>query len=134
MGHFVHNVTKDLLRSVPPDELPEALENYTQIAIDDIPALHAALNIPRKYRKLVAGAVVEMTAFEKYVTDAQIDAAKEQSLKDAAKDAITAERVLRAIVVVFANQINDLAAGTSDAPFNRAQWINLIRSEIQDPS
>ena len=122
MGDFLHRTTKQHLRSIPPDELPEPRANYIEN-----PNLSAVSGQPLKYWTIIGDAIILKDA----IARASVDAA----ILEAQRDTVTAqldqtEDVLRAFMLVVLDQFNTLRALHGLPNATPAQLRNAVRGKL----
>lgn len=101
MGNYLHRVTKRYLISIPPNELPEALENYISG-----PDLSPVAGIPSKYWIVTDDVVSEMSQEEKDFVDASTLSSQRDAAVDEMMDGL--ESNLRQLVRLMISEINIL--------------------------
>lgn len=107
MGNYLDRTTKDYLKSVSPASLSKPLADYISE-----PDLSAVMGHPAKHWTITGDVVSLMPQGERDT----VDAAEAQAATDADRAAQRArmdnERLLKAMAVYFAKQLNKLDDGT----------------------
>jgi len=122
MPRWLHRTTKQLLRSVPSGELPEAQANYIEE-----PDLSAVTGQPSKYWTITGDIIALKSQAER---DA-VDAADLSTQRDNATNQLDPiEDILRAFALVVLDEINILRTQHSLADRTIAQLKTAVRSKL----
>lgn len=103
--------TKTYIRSVPPDELPEAEANYIQD-----PDLSAVSGQPSKYWTISGDSVLLADQSTRDSRDADIAAAAELAYETDQKAQYTDNEIFRAQIKYVVDELNILRAATGTTP------------------
>ena len=103
--------TKTYIRSIPPNELPEAEANYIQD-----PDLSAVAGQPSKYWTISGDTVSLANVGTRNARDADIAAAEELAYETSQKAQYTDNEIFRAQIKYVVDEINILRAATGTTP------------------
>lgn len=121
MGTYLHRITKSYFKSIPPNELPEAVENYI-----DTPDLSAVEGVPSKYWVITGDVVSEMSQEEKNTVDFMTLNDQREAAVNEMIDGLESD--LRQLVRLIMSELNILRAEHGLAPRTLAQLKTAIRN------
>lgn len=121
MGTYLHRITKSYFKSIPPNELPEAVENYI-----DTPDLSAVEGVPSKYWVITGDVVSEMSQEEKNTVDFMTLNDQREAAVNEMIDGLESD--LRQLVRLIMSELNILRAEHGLAPRTLAQLKTEIRN------
>jgi hypothetical protein len=123
MGDYVHRTTKQYLKSVSPNSLPEPLVNY----IED-PDLSNVVGVPSIYWIITGDVITEMTQGEKDAVDAAILSAARDGEMQAEIDNL--ESVVRQLTKLTVDELNILRALHSLPDRTMTQVRDQLRADL----
>jgi len=121
MGNYLHRITKRFLESIPPDELPEAVENYISK-----PDMSAVDGVPSKYWVITDDVISEMSQEEKDAVDANALSDRRDAAVSGMMDELESD--LRQLVRLMMSEINILRAEHGLPARTLAQLKTAIRN------
>lgn len=127
MGDFLHRTTKQLLRSVSPNSLPEPIQNY--IAQPDLSAVDGQ---PEKYWSINGDTVSLMNKAARDTADAAEAQVAINADRAERKASMDRDRFKRALIEVMRREINTLRAELSLSPLSSQHLVDAIKTEIDN--